>query len=256
MKVILREYDGKDYVVKNISLNETGKYVYDNNIIDECNILTVLDTGKQEFVKCSACGEMVRNTKKAIEEHLAKGQSYQACAACPFARISSSVNKKIKLTKNDDNTLRRVINDNVKITCNYNTYFDVTSEERLTRCLYAKCSKDTIMTDGSFFGKYPNAFDDMITVDAVKFKEIYESGSKTNLRLKCRGIIEAIANSKGIIDSFRVYARYENRQVYYSKKYNELFCVNKGKYVKFVPTWTFTQDKIDYIKKTIANMYN
>ena len=68
-------------------------------------------------------------------------------------------------------------------------------------------------------------------------------------------MIEACANEKGIVNHFIVKTRYDYKNVYYSKKYNELFYSDHGKYYKFEPNYYWSRDKIDYIKKTIANLY-
>ena len=75
------------------------------------------------------------------------------------------------------------------------------------------------------------------------------------MKLKCRGAVHAIANSKGIVDYFNVRTRYDSRDIFYSKKYNELFVNINGKYEVFKPNWNWSAEKIDYLKRTIANLY-
>ena len=256
MKAILRTFGGDAYVVKDIELDANNTYKCDGKQIKETNILAIIDK-KANVIKCSACGELVPNTKKDIAAHIKRKESYDGCLNCPSVRHVDTKSAKVKYVKNEDGTFSRSLKDNVTLVCN-RAYFheiNITSEERLRYCQYAKCTKETLTTDDTIFGKFPNAFDDMITVDAIKFKTIDEHNGYTNLRLKCRGIVFACANKKGIIDHFEVRTRYQYYTIYYSKKYNELFHDNCGRYEVWESNWNITSEKIDYIKKTIANLY-
>lgn len=255
MKVILRDYGNESYVVKDVIFKQNGTYECEGNSIKETDILTVLEK-ENDFVTCSACGQLIKNTPKAIREHIARKESYKGCLECQYLKTREKKNQKIKYALNEDGTFHRVLNDDVKLICGASyLYTDITSEERLRNCPYAKCSKETISSNNGFFDKYPNAFDEMITVDAIKFKAIHSSANKTILQLRCRGVINACANKKGIIDWYEIRTRNDSMQVYYSKKYNKLFMRHYGKYKEVTPNCVWSDDKLNYIKKTIANLY-
>lgn len=258
MKVILREYGGDHYVVKDVNLNEKGKFVCDDDIIADVNILTVLDKSKKNFVKCSCCGETFPNNSKAIAAHRAAHKTYNGCYGCRYLRINQ-INKDIgKFSRNDDGTFNRKINDKVKLHCG-NSYRGYSLDDSITNgtCAYSRCANATIEPIKTFFDEYPNAFDDMVTVDAIKdIKEIGNYSSYTRLRLKCRGNIYAIVNKKGIIEKFQFESRYDRFEVYYSKKYDKLFCARYGNYSEFSCPYNMSSERFEYIKETIAKLYN
>lgn len=257
MRAILRDYNKEAYVVKDVTCDEKGQYQFEDRIISEVNVLAILDNANNEFVKCTACDELIRNNKKDIAAHIKKKESYHGCLDCPHVRIADVQNEKVKMVKNEDDTFNRVVHSNVHLQCNVDYFrrYDILNDARLSICKYRGCTKETIAHNDGFFSKYPNAFDEMITVDAIKFKELFNLGNKTWMKLKCRGTVHAIANNKGIIDYFNVRTRYDNRDIFYSKKYNELFVDINGKYEVFKPNWNWSAEKIDYLKRTIANLY-
>ena len=255
MKGILRDYGNESYVVKDVIFKQNGTYECEGNSINETDILTVLEK-ENDFVTCSACGQLIKNTPKAIREHIARKESYKGCLECQYLKTRENKNQKIKYALNEDGTFHRVLNDDVRLICGASyLYANITSEERLQNCPYAKCSKETISSNNGFFDKYPNAFDEMITVDAIKFKDIHSRANKTILQLRCRGVINACVNNKGIIDWYEIRTKNDSMQVYYSKKYNKLFMRHYGKYKEVAPNYVCSDDKLNYIKKTIANLY-
>ena len=257
MKAILREWGNESYVVRDVTLNESGAYICDNKEVYESNILTFVNEGKEDFVTCSNCGEMIPNNQKAIKEHINRKTSHKGCLTCDFLRHHNQANKTTKYTQNEDGTFHAVTSEDIVLKCGvvYYNQPDITSDKRLVYCKYKDCTMEHINTGNGFFSKYPNAFDDMITVDVLNFKHIYKNSKLTHMQLKCRGIIEACANGKGIVDCFYIRTRNDYRTVYYSNKYNKLFYIHNGKYCEFEPNYYWTRDKIDYIKKTIANLY-
>lgn len=255
MKVILRKFGNESYVVKDIELDNNA-YKCEDKGVSETDILTILENKHNEFIKCSNCGDVIKNDAKSIKEHISRKDSHVGCFTCDYVRTAESKNQKIKYALNEDKTFHRSLTDDVKLECiaSYPRN-DIMNSATKIRCRYAMCSKETLVTGNTFFSKYPNAFDDMITVDALNFKELHEYNGWTILVLKCRGAIEAYANKNGIIDHFEVRTRYDSRNVYYSKKYNKLFYNKHGHYLEMESDYYWSRDKIDYIKKTISNLY-
>lgn len=256
MKAILRNYDNEEYVVKNIEVAYNDKYTCNNKIIEETNILTMLDN-KSKFLKCTACGELVRNTKKDIEKHLDRTSSYENCIGCPHLKSEILKNVATKYTKKEDDTFVLSSKSNVNLVCGNKIFHNVsiTDAKRLDYCAYKKCTKGTLLASETFFSQYPNAFDEMITVDAIKFKNVCVNYSYTELQLKCRGSLFACVNNKGIVDFFKFRTHYVDYILYYSKKYNKIFYNNRNRYQEWNCDYYVSSDRIDYIKKTIANLY-
>lgn len=256
MKALLRNFENEVYVTKELELLKNGTYQYKGEGISETNILAIIEGGKKGFVQCSNCGETIVNTKAAIKEHLERKSSHKGCMSCPNLRATRSHNQKVKYVENEDGTFHRVTNDDVTLSCGYSWHvFSIKDELKSDYCKYRNCTESTITGFDGFFDKYPNAFDDMITVDALKFRSVSNYNGYTVFDLKCRGNITAYVNGKGIVDHFRISRRYDSRTVYYSKKYNKLFYENRGKYIELKSDYYWPADKIDYIKKTIATLY-
>ena len=262
MKAILR-VDGNDhYVVKDgIEFSETGGFKIDGSTLKESNILTLVGEPEAKgFVRCSACNEIIPNTPQAIQKHKAAHVSYEGCYNCRYLRHSvvTDNNNQTEYVCNNDGTFSRKIVDKVKLHCGavyYKTRY-IDTPERKNSCIYKHCENAEIKPLETFFDRYPNAFDSMITADALKdFKDVYKRNGYTRLRLKCRGDIYAWVNNKGIIDSFEFKSRYDHYTVYYSKKYDRLFENNGGTYREFVRPYNLTEERLGYIKETIAKLY-
>lgn len=256
MKALLRNFENEVYVTKELELLKNGTYQYKGNNIPETNILAILESSKKGFVQCSSCGETIINTKAAIKEHIERSKSKNGCLSCINLQATKSYNRKVKYAENEDGTFHRVTNDDVTLTCGYSWHYpSIKDESRIKNCKYRNCTELSISGFNGFFDQYPNAFDDMITVDALKFRSVRTYNGYTIFDLRCRGNIRAYVNGKGIVDHFEINRRYNSRNVYYSKKYNKFFYGNCGNYIEMKPDYYWSADKIDYIKKTIANLY-
>lgn len=261
MKAILRVYDNDHYVVKDINFTSDGLLECEGQTVNESNVFTIIGDCKANFARCSSCGEIVINTPKAIEAHRTAHNHYEGCYNCKSLRIEGVKDdkNKTKYTLNDDNTFSRKVNDKVALKCAYSywTAIDILSDDRMKRCKYSRCKDANIEEIKTFFNKYPNAFDDMITVDAIKnFKDIHKYNDYTRLKLKCRGNIFAVANNKGIISSFIIASQNGTFDVYYSKKYNKLFYNQSGTYREMDQPYGMSYERWAYIKETIAKLYN
>lgn len=262
MKVILREDGNKHFVVKEVELTLDGNYKNaEGKCYNENNILTVIGNTKSKMAVCSACGEIIPNTKKAIENHRNIHNTYEGCLNCPNVRFRSNKDGKTKYTLNDDGSFDMTTKNNGRLSCGRTYSFcDIMSEKKKSICKYNECANAEIKPFQTFFNKYPGAFDDMITIDAIKdIKEVYDrSDGYTRIKLKCRGNIYAYANKKGIIDYFEFEVRYDRFYVHYSKKYNKFFLPRYGKYEEIIkkPSYDMTSDRWEYIKETIKKLYN
>lgn len=260
MKAILRNYGGKNCVVKDITIDDKAQFICEGNVVKETLVLTLIDKMDTNFVRCKACNELVPNNKKDIKAHVERSVSHEGCYGCPWVRVQTlhDDRNKTKYVLDENGKFKRSVNDIVNLTCGYSWRgTNITADSCRNNCMYRSCNADSIESVKTFFDKYPNAFDNMITVDAIKdFKEIKNNGTDTLLKMKCRGTIHAVADANGIVHYFRVVSRHSIIDVFYSKKYNKLFVENSGKYIEFVPNWAFSADKIDYIQRTIAKMYN
>lgn len=261
MKVILREYGGEHFVVKEVERKQDGSYkiVDCNRVIRENEILTVIDNEKCKKVVCSGCGEIIPNTKKAIENHRNAHKTYEGCMNCANLKFSSNDSGKVKYTLNEDGTFSRSLKDNGNLRCgrSYSNY-KITESRRSEVCKYAYCANAEFEELKTFFDKYPGAFNDMITIDAIKDFRYVSEGTYTRVELKARGSIYAYVNKKGIIEWFRVETRYDTHDFYYSKKYDKFFLRSGWTYSEITraPSWNMSNDRWNYIKETVRKLYN
>lgn len=262
MKAILREEGNEHFVVKEVKLTLDGNYeTAEGKCYNEGNILTIIENAKSKMAVCSACSEIIHNTKKAIENHRNMHKTYEGCLNCPSVRFRANKDDKTKYTLNDDGSFNMITKNNGRLGCGRSySFYDIMGEKRKGVCKYNGCANAEIKPLQTFFNKYPGAFDDMITIDTIKdMKEVREHYTGyTKIKLKCRGNIYAYVNKKGIICYFEFEARYETLQVYYSKKYNKFFIYKYGKYEEITgrPSYDMTSTRWEYIKETISKLYN
>ena len=70
MRVLLRNYDGEQYVWKKAEVKSATKFTLEDGCdVSQAEIVSISRDNRKKFVKCSACGEIIRNTQEAINEH-------------------------------------------------------------------------------------------------------------------------------------------------------------------------------------------
>lgn len=111
------------------------------------------------------------------------------------------------------------------------------------------------------FTKYPNVFDDMITVDKVldngfTERKEYASRGQVEYKLKARNNITAVVNKLNIVDCFVIDYRTHRITVLYSKKYDKLFAMSSGAYTEVKGIWFMPDTTFANIKEKIASLYN
>lgn len=237
------------------------KLAENNNIIAETNIVAIKDNEISKYVKCSSCGEIVLNNKKSIAKHAAKKCDSQACLTCRYlsSRTQRSSDKKYIPLDNGTYKIKQDIVVSLHCNMNYRGHEITTSEARAI-CKYRHCTenKDNFIHLNNFFGTNPDAFDDLVTVDALDEK-IWSLESKYNdefcFKAKKKFTLRADVNDRGIITKFRYQKRYDYWDFVYSKKYNKIFWFNGSNY-SLTPPRYIESTRIDEIKKIVENIYN
>lgn len=260
MKILLREYGDEIYVWK------TAKYDNDHFLvgevkINETNIVSIINDNRKKYMKCSSCGKVFRKGDKKFETHKKESATPMACLNCMHLTSNNEEIIKQHYVFNKDGTVTEKMERSVKLVCGAFSYWscdDVNSEKVLTQCKKRQCKNAELEEINDTFMEYPGIFDDIITVDTLLDKgyevpyvisgveECYLGGSQD---------VYAIINELGIIDRFLVVFNDDYFDVYYSKRYDELFVRGHGgKYI----VWNHTRmdDKTRReIKEDIAILY-
>jgi hypothetical protein len=228
--------------------------------VSQVNILSIENDPRIKYVRCKMCDTVFKNTKKAIEEHAQLAKSSKSCLTCKSLCFSDETNNKESFTKNDDGTYTRTKKCICQLTCGY-TYGhpQIDSDKARERCRYRNCSLTTIEPVENFFTKYPGAFDDMATVDALDMNkwQIYSKYSETvYFKLKGRYNITVSTNGLGIINVFTCDYRSNSYEIVYSKKYDKIFELYCGEYSEITETSSkFSETYYNELMKIMRNIY-
>ena len=263
MKILLRS----DYKWHDATFDNQDKlFNIDQNVcyhgIDETSIVSVKDDNRSDFVICSGCGEVVKNTKAAIKKHLELGKSSQTCFNCKKMReYSSTIIGERKYILNEDGSYTVHEKRNSNLLCTNKRYYsgpNIDSEKARQDCKYSCCSSDGLKVYEDTFTKYPGLFDEVITVDALnKKKWKFEVKVRDYISFKATGSLRLYAriNNYGIIDKFTYSYRNYNYNFVYSKKYNKIFWLSNGKYIEKAPSSNVTSANLAKIIEKIHEVY-
>lgn len=258
LRVFLREdYQWHDAVWD----QKSEKLSRGKSYIRQTNILAVENDPRVKYLQCKKCGEIVKNTKKAIAEHAALSQSSKTCLTCKSLRISDETNLKESYTKNEDGTYTRTKKAICSLTCDYiHRCPQIDSEKARSGCRYRYCKAETLVAVNDIFVKYPGAFDDMATVDALDMSkwQFYYRGSNDACEFKWNGRsnIRAMINNLGIINMFVCHYRSNVYEVVYSKKYDKIFEANYGEYTEITKDDSpFSETYYNELLKIFRNIY-
>ena len=260
MKILMREWYDKSYQWVDATYDEANnRFRYNSNIINEANIVSVFEDNRNEFVKCSKCGQSFKKGSAEAKAHLTPIKDTSKCFDCPRARASNPRNLVTKYELIDGNIYKAMETSVVNMMCSASyPYTGIHEEVSRTRCIYNQCVGATMREFSDFFTENPEVFDAIITTDAVEavgYVEKYNRCGDLQYKLNVRNTVWAVSNKLGIIDHFAITYRRETYTVYYSKKYNKLFYVNGGKYQPWDP-YNMPESSKQLILNKIAELYS
>lgn len=240
-------------------------YYVDNKKVAISDIVSVRDAKKNQYVMCSCCKEIIRNTPSAIEKHKRRSLDENKCFECPHLRIIEKEINSRRFVKGDDGDYSMVKKSECTLHCQVRYYASppkINTEDAKSICKYKSCNTARFNVVHDFFASYPGAFDKMVTVDAIVdkgYKNRRVVGIRSIYALKGRNQIEACVNAQNIVTHFNVMYR-DNcwNNLIYSSKYHRLFTSdNRGNYIEWVPSrFDMPDETIVYIKNKIAELYN
>lgn len=256
-RVLLR----KDYRWHNACWDEKkNRLTVAGSGVSQANIVSIENDPRVKYLVCKMCGSVIKNTKKAIEEHAQLGTSSKACLTCKSLYIKDEKDLKESFSKNEDGTYTQTRKAVCELTCG-NAYRNpsIDSEDARAACRYRSCRAETIEPAEKFFTKYPGAFDDMVTVDALDMNKWIVScrnGDSVDFKFNGRYNIFVRTTNLGIIDRFMCNYRSDHYEVVYSKKYDKLFVLSCGEYSELTSTSSrFSETYYNELMKIVRNIY-
>lgn len=265
MRILLRNFDKKPYVWKDCEFKD-GKYAITtaDEIFgdftwnpDETDIIAV-DGVENSQVVCQHCGEIIENTPEAIEAHFAAMEKKKDCINCDNL-VFDNKPKIIEREAEKIGSIYRVTQTmDTRLYCKmgWNTN-DIDSSNAKSNCKYLACRKKGVKTFDDIFHRYPGVFDSVITVEALKAKNLRYDGFNGRYfiyDMKSRGTIKACVNEAGVVECFLVSSNGNRIYYCYSEKYDKLFYINGSKYLEGCPYW-FRDTKFEEAHKKIKALY-
>lgn len=257
MKILIK--DGFNNLVWQEVIYKNGMFrsVDDKLRYNNYQIYSVKDDDRNKMVICSGCGKEVRNTPAAIKAHREMINKPNKCFECNCLRPINTTVMSQKYVLNDNGTYTESTKRNVQLVCNngYN-YYDINSESAKQVCRYAKCENAVFRNIADFWTKYPNAFDEFITIDRIieaGYKEIYKSSEGVDIEFKGRANLTAHINNQGLCCEFGLRYRGCYYTLRYSKKYDKVWVANNDfRELSYVGISDFTTDAV---MKKIRSLY-
>ena len=262
MKILLRTYNGKEYVWKDAGYKKGILTIDEGVIISPNNIVSVIDDDRKQYVKCSACGKILAKDSPEVEEHKNRYKDTRTCMKCSSVRAQDVEVPLPHYESIGDNKYRKTIENIVRLKCSRTWYNapDIGTEAAHEICRYKACANATYEEITDIFREHPGVFDDIITIDkllCVGYKSASEPitrGNLTGYRLNGRNKIYAMVNKSGIVDRFFIQYGRSAQEVFYSKKLDKLFVFDRETYVEWNPALS---DSVKaYMKNKIAELYN
>lgn len=262
MKVLLMYHHGS-YLVWEDATKEAGEYVVSGKVVPETNIISVIEEDNSlGFVRCSNCGEIILNTEQDIEKHRNKYLDVETCIGCRYMKRRDKTTVSSRAIKEKDGLYSLEETTLSTLYCNYHWTNDcIGSKAAQNHCRYRGCKDATFDNRELFFDKYPGAFDDIITVDTLVEKrcEFIDAEGYVKYRVKSRNNLQAYTVN-GLVVFFYLTYRGREYNLYFSKRYNKLFCCSYDS-TKFVPfskenICNIPEETVEYIFNKIYKLYN
>ena len=261
MKVLLRQYDNKEYAWFDATYEESeNAFRVNTHLMPETNIVSVHEDNRNEFVTCNVCGKTFKNGSPEIKAHTTPITDTSKCLQCMnrYAYDSTETKKTYQLINGD--IYKETATRDVVFKCRV-TYppVGISTDQARHQCIYNRCINAKMIEFSDFFTQNPEVFDAIITSDVFEenpgsYKEKATYYGRLAYQLPIRNNVWACANKTGIIDHFEATYRRETYNVYYSKKYNQLFTSRNGHYEVWNP-YNMPDSSRTLILNKIAELY-
>jgi hypothetical protein len=261
MKILLSKDNGNVYVWKTAKYNE-GRFLVDGNPISEDRIISIINDNRSNYSKCSCCGQIFKKGDDRFEEHKRNAASPTTCFGCRHLVVEDydQLDRKIEIDANGEFVVSTKKLAELKCgESGYWSYDSINSSAAKGKCKKRQCADAELVEIEDFFTKYPGAFNDIITIDALLddgYDINYVGGEEREIEIVSEHnyAIYVIINKQGIVDSFYVWVPGESWTVRYSKKYDKLFWVKGSGNVEWNPDEA-DEDIKRKMHKIIAKLY-
>lgn len=254
MKILIRDYNGKQYVWVTAKYNG-NKFVVNNEVIEYWNVVSVINDNRKNYIKCSSCGEIFPKKSKKFEKHKREAETNIPCLKCRKLRTEECSVAQRKFIENADGTYTMVEETQVRLNCRYSSWssYPIDTLDAKMRCERRQCGNANATEISDIFTELPGVFDHIVTIDKILdngYERIgYVDSCATEYILDSHLGIKAYVNRLGIVDSFAIDENFDTTILWYSKKYNRLFTEREGKYIEYCA------DQSNTTLKYIAKFY-
>jgi hypothetical protein len=223
--------------------------------IYETDIIAIKNDERAQYVKCKACGAIIKNTPEDIAAHLAKKLD---CVNCTHVRCDTIAEDGISFEALPDGTYIRNEKTKCKLFCGRNWNTTYVGDPKLEYiCLYRNCSNESLKSLSGFFSEYPDAFDVIATVDALGDKWTHVGGSGNGqyyYEFGGKMRLTAYINTMCMITKF-AYQYYDSCYEFtYSAKYNKIVWFD-GREYSMKPSTHITTKNYTAIEKIMKEIY-
>ena len=244
MKALIRDYDGQQFVYINVKHNgksfvdEKGQDIYLSSIVD------VFRDNRSKYVRCSNCGELIKNTPEAIEAHWRDKANKKNCLQCnKMAETYEKTPIKKTYVPDPQNPTRYIVTNKyaVKLVCRSGYYSRTIGTDAANEsCKFLACKFASYQPINDIFTEYPHPFDTLPTVDMllqkrwklVGFERMNNYIAYSHPSLKS---LQAHVNSKGIVSYFTLKVGSRDWCFMYSKRYDKHLYFDGVTYYKDFP---------------------
>ena len=262
MKILLRDFNGEQYVWKTAKYNNQRFYV-NGETVRQTNIVSIINDNRKKYIECSCCKQIFRRGDRKFQTHKENAIKPETCFGCAECQIYNRELARQKFEFDPDRGFIEKTEYKVNLICRnsgYWSYHSIESDAAIQLCKKRQCADAVEIEIADFFTNYPGAFDDIITIDSLLDNGYNVQISHTSNGYE-RDIITTDAyalgvwiNGLGIVDKFYVYVDGELHYLYYSKRYNELFYKHRQNYDIWIP-YNIPDDMVNEIKNKIATLY-
>lgn len=262
MKILLRGFDGEQYVWKTAKYNNQMFHV-NGNPVNQTEIVSIINDNRKNYIECSCCKQIFRRGHRRFQVHKENAIKPETCFNCDKCMAENKRTIKQKFEGDPYRGFIEQIEYEVDLVCTNIgrwSYYGINSDVAISRCAKRQCADAVEVEIADFFTKNPGVFDDIITIDSL-FDNGYDV-SINNMGSMCeRDVINTddytigvCINKLGIIDKFYVWIGSNMDYIYYSKRYDELYYREDTRY-HIWDQWYLTDDMKNEIKNQIAKLY-
>ena len=258
MKILLREHGNKVYTWETAKY-DNGLFYVDGIKVRESYIISIENDNRKNYIQCSCCGKVFRKGDVRFQIHKENAIKPDTCFNCPSLCTDVEYVTKQKYQINPEGGFIEKLEREVELRCNRSglwTYDDIMSDAAINRCKKRQCGDAYAKEIMDFFTKYPKAFDDIITIDAL-LDNGYDVGigGSYDFNVEDEYTIGVLINKLGIVDYFYVWYDGSRYWFNYSKKYDELFWDEGNNRYSVFNLYDMTTEIRNEIKNKIAKLY-